>query len=380
MGRRIPRGGDPATEMPSAPIQSAEKVLSRFSVGPDTPMHDVLAIIDRNGEGVALVLDAERRLLGIVTDGDIRRAILAGTDFSETAGEFLSHKQPVGGRKPLTAPLDTPDADLLRLMEVRLVRHLPLVDNDGRVAGLMLLDELARDHELPLRAVVMAGGFGARLRPLTAETPKPLLTVGDKPVIEHIMGQLRGAGVRHVNVTTHFHAEKIREHLGDGHAFGVDVRYTHETEPLGTAGSLAAMRGGTEPLLVINGDILTAVDFRAMHGFHREHASDITVGVRRYEVPVPFGVFEVEGVAVRSIEEKPSISLFINAGIYLLEPKVLDLIAEGEHLDMTDLIERLLGKGGAVTSFPIHEYWIDIGQFQDYEKAQKDIAEGKLKG
>lgn len=366
--------------MSGPPIQSLEVVLAHFAVQPDAPMREALAVIERNGEGVALAINDDRRLVGIVTDGDVRRAILDKREIAKsTVREFLERKPGTVWRRPLAAPADMDESDLARLMEVRLVRHLPLLDEDGRVAGLALRDDLSKSASAAMRAVVMAGGFGSRMRPLTENTPKPLLEVGRKPVIEHIVDKLRHAGVRNVSVTTHFHAEKIREHLGDGSEFGIDVSYAHEETPLGTAGALAALRGGKEPLLVINGDILTAVDFRAMHNFHREQHSDITVGVRRYEVEVPFGVLEVEDAAVRKLVEKPSYSLFINAGIYLLEPAMLDFIPTDRRFDMTDLIQCRLDSGGTVTSFPIHEYWIDIGHLQDYMQAQADAAAGKIK-
>ncbi|MCB2103000.1 MAG: nucleotidyltransferase family protein [Rhodobacterales bacterium] len=360
------------------PPGSLEDVMARFAVAPETPMRDVLALIDRNGEGVALVLDGDGRLLGIITDGDVRRALLANADFGRAVSEFLSTKRVRAWEKPLTAPPEATADDLLRLMTVRLVRHLPLVGRDGRLCGLALKSQLDRGHDLGLRAVVMAGGFGVRLRPLTDDTPKPLLPVGDKPVIERIVEQLRESGVRHVNITTHYHADKIRDHFGDGRDFGVRVQYTHEEEPLGTAGALALMERGTDPLLVVNGDILTAVDFRAMLDFHREHEAVLTVGVRRYEVPVPFGVVEADGARVTALTEKPVLSHFVNAGIYLLEPDVLDALPPGDKLDMTDLIQRLLDAGRMVASFPIHEYWVDIGQHQDYRRAQADAAAGRL--
>ena len=342
-------------------------------------MREVLAVIDKNGEGVALVISGERELLGIVTDGDIRRGILAQLDFEEPVRIFIDHKTQVIGKKPLAAPADLSAPDMARLMEVRLVRHLPLLDDDQKIAGLALRRDPAKTRRLPLRAVVMAGGLGSRLRPFTEDTPKPLLPVGDKPVIERTIDQLRNSGVYRVSITTHYHAEKIEEHFGDGRAFGIDLSYTHEIEPLGTAGALAGLRGSGDPLLVINGDILTAVDYGAMLDFHREHGATITVGVRKYEMSVPFGVLDVEGAVVKGLREKPSYSLFINAGIYLLEASVLDLIPEGKRSDMTDLIQAVLDSGtGKVISFPIHEYWIDIGQLQDYMRAQVDAASGKF--
>jgi len=331
-------------------------------------MAEALRLIDANGEGVVVVIDDDRRLVGIVTDGDIRRAILAGADFAEPVARFLERKSDTAWDHPLTAELGTAHDQLLSLMSVRLIRHLPLVDDDGRLAGLALKSELEAERELPVSAVVMAGGFGARLRPMTDAAPKPMLKIGDKPVIEHVVGQLRDSGVRDVCITTHYRADQIRDHLGDGTGHGVDVRYTFEEKPLGTAGALAMLAGTQRPLLVVNGDVLTGVDYRAMLSFHREQEAELTVGVHRYAVPVPFGVVEAEGPRVRGIVEKEA-SIFINAGIYLLEPTVLDHIPSGERIDMTEVITKLVVADAVVVSFPIHEDWIDIGTVEDFARA-----------
>jgi dTDP-glucose pyrophosphorylase/CBS domain-containing protein len=353
---------------PFAPIEGAD-LDTRFVVAPEAAMRDVLAIIDQNGEGVALVVSADRRLLGIVTDGDVRRAILGGLDFASGVAEFLERKKGGVYDRPLAMPADSSPAEIERLMRVRLVRHMPLVNGDGRLTGLALQRHFGEEGEAPLRAVVMAGGFGTRLRPLTEATPKPLLKLGDKPVIEHIVDQLKAAGIRRINITTHYHADKIRAHFGDGSGFGVEVAYTHEETPLGTAGALSMLPESGDPLLVINGDVVTAVDFRAMLSFHREQHAQLTVGVRKYEVSVPFGVIEVDGARVTRLTEKPSLAFFINAGIYLLEPAALRHLRPGQRLDMTDLIQCLLDDGAMVTSFPIHEYWMDIGKMDDYLSA-----------
>lgn len=361
-------------------IHSAEETIRRFGVGIDTSMRDVLSHIDDNGEGVAVVVDDGRKFIGIVTDGDVRRAILNGDDFGETVGRFLTRKSGPAPGKPLTASEGTPAAELLRLMDEKGYRHLPLVDNAGLIAGLALISGLGREQSgaPPLRAVVMAGGFGQRLRPLTINTPKPLLTVGDKPVIERTIEHLGSSGVRNISVTTHYHAEKIMDRLGDGSALGVNVQYTHEIEPRGTAGALSNFCGGGETLLVINGDIITDINFRAMYDFHREQDSALTVAVRKYEIPVPFGVIEAEGSRVFNLVEKPTLAHFINAGIYLLEPGVLEQIPASGRMDMTDLIEKLLQVGDVVTSFPVHEYWLDIGRLKDYIQAQADADKGKF--
>ena len=353
-----------------SPVVRGDADLAPFLVTPDSAIREVLAAIDCNGEGVALVVDGDRRLIGIVTDGDIRRAILARFEFEQPIQALLDWKSGGGGSpQPLTAPAHTAAEDQLRLMMVRLVRHLPLVDGDGRVCGLSLIDRLHLEAELDVRGVVMAGGFGKRLRPMTHANPKPMLKVGNKPMIEHVLGKLKDSGVRKISVTTHYLDDRIRDHLGNGSGLGLDVQYAHEDKPLGTAGGLAMLDGGGEPLLVVNGDILTAVDYRALLAFHREQGADLTVGVRQHRVTVPFGVVHADGPKVAGITEKQA-DLFVNAGIYLLEDRVRSYIPRGERFDMTDLIDVLIANRRSVCCFPIYESWVDIGDVETYARAQ----------
>jgi NDP-sugar pyrophosphorylase family protein len=259
------------------------------------------------------------------------------------------------------------------------LEHIPLVDGDGRVADIALLKDLALDRRLPLRALVMAGGFGTRLKPLTDDRPKSMLPVGDRPLLEMIVEQLEQAGIRQINLATHYRADMIERHFGDGRQFNVEIQYVNEGEPLGTAGALGLLEGpdSGEPILVINGDIVTQVNFRAMLDFHRVHAADMTVAVRPFEIKVPYGVIAVSDVMVTGISEKPVIRSFVNAGIYLVNSDVRRVIANGERCDMTDIISRLLAAGRRVVSFPLREYWIDIGQADDYAQAVADAEEGK---
>jgi NDP-sugar pyrophosphorylase family protein len=195
-------------------------------------------------------------------------------------------------------------------------------------------------------------------------------------LLELIVEQLRDAGIRQVNVATHYKGDVISEHFRDGQDFGVDIRYVKEDQPLGTVGALSLLEESEEPLLVINGDILTRVDFRAMLHFHREHKADLTVAVRQYELNVPYGVVDTDGVAVRGILEKPVVKQFINAGIYLLNPAVRLMIPNGQPYDIPELIQRLLKENGTVVCFPIREYWLDIGKADQYDQAKSDIANG----
>lgn len=352
--------------------------LAQLVVSPDSCIREVLECIGRGAQGIALVLDDERHLIATVTDGDVRRAILAGTDLELSVRELLVQRDPSFHSGPVTAPAGTPDAALLHLMSETSLRQIPLVDDEGRIVNIALLSELVKEYELPLRAIVMAGGYGTRLRPLTDELPKPMLPVGDRPLLEIIVKGLKEAGIRQVNVATHYKGEMIAEHFKDGQDFGVDIRYVEEDQPLGTAGALSLLEESDQPLLVINGDILTRVDFRAMLNFHREHNADLTVAVRQYEFRVPYGVIDTDGVAVTGISEKPLVRQFINAGIYLLNPAIRRLVPNGQHYDIPDLIERLLQEGRPVVCFPIREYWLDIGKSDHYDQAKVDVATGRF--
>jgi dTDP-glucose pyrophosphorylase/CBS domain-containing protein len=336
--------------------------------------------IDSNGKGIVLITDPEGKLLGTITDGDVRRWILASKPLEAPVSAVLAHKRASSTKYPvpITAPVTAGRDVILRMMQDRVIHQMPLVDADGTVVGLVTMDELIPSEPLGMQAVIMAGGFGTRLRPLTIDLPKPMLPVGDRPLMELIVRQLQTAGIRRVNVTTHYKGEKIIEHFGNGDRFGMEFKYVSEDRPLGTAGALSLMEPPKERLLVMNGDILTGVDFRAMLNYHQDHTAMLTVGVRTYEFKVPYGVIEREGDFVLKVVEKPSLTFFVNAGIYLLEPRAHQYIPRGERFDMTDLISRLIQEGHRVACFPILEYWLDIGQHVDYEKAIKDIQTGRF--
>ncbi|HBB97303.1 MAG TPA: alcohol dehydrogenase [Blastocatellia bacterium] len=334
------------------------------------------ACIDRNARGIALVVDDQQHLLGTITDGDLRRAILAKKSVDTPVKDLLATKAVSPYPKPVTALTGTGRDELLHLMHERVVRQVPLLDDEGRVVDVVTLDDLLPAGNLRLEAVIMAGGLGTRLRPLTDDVPKPMLPIGDRPLLEIIVAGLRAAGIRTVNVATHYKGEQIAEHLKDGQHLGVNIRYVQEDQPLGTAGALSLLEESEEPLLVINGDILTRVDFKAMLDFHNECDADLTVAVRQYEFRVPYGVIETDGVAVTGVSEKPVVRQFINAGIYLLNPQIRNVIPNGKHYDIPDLIQQLLKEGRSVVCFPIREYWLDIGESEQYDRANADMASG----
>jgi dTDP-glucose pyrophosphorylase/CBS domain-containing protein len=352
--------------------------IESYLVKVQTTILEAIACIDRNAKGIVLVVDEERRLLGTVSDGDIRRAILKGVNLDLSVQTLLEERKKAAEHVPVTAPPKTSDVDLLHLMNKEEIRQIPIVDSCGRVKDMAFLSDLAREYELPLTAVVMAGGFGTRLRPLTDNTPKPMLHIGNRPILERTIEQLKKTGIHRISLTTHYKPKAISDHFGNGEGFGVDINYVQEDQPLGTAGALGLLEDNGEPLLVINGDILTHVDFRAMLKHHRRHTASLTVGVCRYDLQVPYGVIQCQGTDVLGVSEKPKVQYLVNAGIYLLEPEVRQHIPAGRKFDMTDLIQSLIDADRKVVSFPIVEYWLDVGRPGDYERAQEDVRNGRL--
>ncbi|RJR32856.1 MAG: CBS domain-containing protein [Desulfobacteraceae bacterium] len=352
--------------------------VSSLFIRQENSIREAMDCIDRNHKGIALIVDDESRLLGTITDGDVRRAILAGKSLGTSVSELLDNKAKAGAVTPISVSVGTDSLTLLKLMQQHGINQIPVVDPEGRVVDLVILSELLPDHGLQLKAVIMAGGYGTRLRPLTDDLPKPMLPVGGRPLMETILQQLQQAGVRNVNVMTHFKSEKIIEYFGDGRKFGLELSYVNEDRPLGTGGSLGLLNVPDEPLLVMNGDILTGVDIKAMLAYHHESRADMTVGIRRYEIQVPYGVIECEGSKICSLNEKPDLSFYVNAGIYIIEPSVYQHMPIGEHFNMTDLIQWLINAKANVVGFPIREYWLDIGQHEDYMQAQEDVLNGKV--
>jgi dTDP-glucose pyrophosphorylase len=347
--------------------------VEQLFMKPNLTIREAMVRLNENPEGIVLVIDDSNRLLDTITDGDLRRAILGGITLDAALSVLASRRASSVYPNPITVGEQVPLHEIHALMSEQLLRQIPIVDAEGRVVDLVVAGDInANPVELPVSALIMAGGRGTRLRPLTDDVPKPLLPVGGKPIMEHTIARLEAAGVRTVLVSTHYRAEAFREHFGNGADFGVNMDYVQEDEPLGTAGALRLVGPSTQPVLVINGDVLTQINYRAMLAFHQENDAAMTVGVSSYDLEIPYGVVELDGVRIKHVVEKPTIHQFINAGVYLLEPRAVELIPETGRFDMTDLIETLLKEGHNVVSFPISEYWLDIGQHGDYARAQKD--------
>lgn len=352
--------------------------VSAVCVDTEATIRHVAEVLNDTGIGAVLVLDDQRRLIGIVTDGDLRRAVLRLEGFQHKAITLLIDAATGQFRDFLWAPISTSTETLLAMMRQNGIRHVPLLDADGRPLDIARLEDLAigvlsaPEPLVDAEAVIMAGGFGSRLRPLTDDIPKPMLPVGDRPLLEIIVGQLRQAGITKIVLSTFYQADMIHNHFGDGSRFDVKISYLSEDKPLGTAGALSLLPRPSGPLVVLNGDILTHTNLASMVHFHRKHDALFTIGSHYYEVEIPYGVLEVQDAEVMAVQEKPKLNFLVNAGLYVLSPKVFEFLEPGRHCNMTDLITKVRETHGRVVAFPIVEYWRDIGRVSDYLKAIKD--------
>lgn len=342
--------------------------IDEICVFPKAPIIRAVEAIETGACQIALVIDTDRHLIGTVTDGDVRRGILRG----------ISLEQPIEcimNGTPLVAEANVGRDAILRLMRDRELHHVPVVDLNGRLIGLETLDDLILRENPDSWVVLMAGGLGTRLRPLTDTTPKPLLSVGGRPLLETIIENFANQGFSRIFLSVNYKAEMFEQHFGDGSRFGVNIQYIHEPDRRGTAGALSLLPYCPEhPLIVMNADLLTTLDFRQFLEFHRLHGSKATMGVREYSFQVPYGVVEADGVRLVSISEKPVNKFFISAGMYILEPQVLDRIPVGCFYDMPTLLQSLANDKQEVAVFPVREYWLDIGRLDDLERAQDEFG------
>jgi dTDP-glucose pyrophosphorylase len=345
-----------------------KKKWKQALISPQATVGEAIRAIDQSGVQIALVVDAGRQLLGTVTDGDVRRGLLRGVGTGEAVAAIMN-------ARPTTVPDDERPARVLDLMKRTTHRCIPRVDVAGRVTGVHHLGDFLHAEERSNTVVIMAGGLGARLNPLTHELPKPLIRVGSKPILETILDNFRDYGFRDFYFSVNYKAEMVKAHFGDGSRWGVSIRYLEEDKRLGTAGSLSLLPTvPTQPLVVMNGDLLTKVNFQQMLDFHTEHRAAATMCVREYDLQVPFGVVKLEGDRIVAVDEKPVQRFFVNAGIYVLEPDALTLVPRGTQFDMTTLFQLLTQRGQPTGAFPIREYWLDVGRLDDLERARLEFT------
>lgn len=332
---------------------------------PTDTLWDVLRVLEQTSKEIVLVCVDGRRLIGTVTDGDVRRALLDGASLADTRVEqVMSTKftavRPEAGR-----------AEVLDMIRARGIAQVPVIDGDGLLVGLHTLHELVGAVPRPNVAVIMAGGKGSRLKPYTESLPKPLVRVAGRPILERIVLHLVGYGITRVYLSVNYLAEMVERHFGDGYGFGCEIRYLREERPLGTAGSLSLLPPEIEhPVLVMNGDLVTEVNIDRLLRFHKDGGYAATVAVRHYDVPIPFGVATVEGDSLVELREKPTECLLVNAGMYVLSPPALHCLPKNSFCNMTDLLRECLSAGQAVGAHVIEDQdWVDIGRPEELLKA-----------
>ena len=347
------------------------KNLENFTVNPDTNIHDALKIIDHRGGGIALVVNGEMKLLGTVTDGDVRRGILSGVDVQSPVTKIMN-------AEPVLARPNDDRQHILSIMRQDKLRQIPIVDDVGCLLGLETLNELMRVPCWGNMVLLMAGGLGARLQPLTRACPKPMLKVGGRPILETIILNFIEYGFNEFVISLNYKGDMIRDYFSDGRKWGVSIQYIEEYEKLGTAGSLRLLSEikNSYPIIVMNGDVLTKVNFEHLLTFHQEQKGIATMCIREYDVQIPFGVVNIKKQQAKSIVEKPIKKFFVNAGIYVLEPELVNKVKPNTPIDMPNLLEKQIKEGRSVSIFPIHEYWLDIGHMKEYESAHDSFSNG----
>lgn len=334
---------------------------------PNQSIRDGLEILDKGSEHIAVIVDDDMTLLGIITDGDVRRAILRGVPLECPVSEIMN-------TKPLTADASLTRAEVVRAMQEHQVLVMPLVSGKTLV-GLETLLKNTDQRKYANAVFLMAGGFGTRLRPLTDNCPKPMLKVGDKPILENVLTGFKKAGFYNFYISLHYLPQMVMDHFGNGSKWDVNIQYVYEATPLGTGGALGLLPDDIPelPVIVSNGDLLTQVDFEQLIRFHEKHQADATMCVREYSYQVPFGVVMGGGNRIAEVIEKPTYRHFVNAGIYVISHEMLGQVSKNVKMDMPDLFERIIAQRKEVLMFPIHEYWLDIGRLDDFKKAQQDI-------
>ncbi len=343
--------------------------IENLKLNINSTIKEALEIIDKAAMQIALVIDNRDKLLGTLTDGDIRRGLLKGLDLNSSIKTIVY-------KTPTVANITDTKEEILKLALSKKLHQVPIIDNDGKIVGIQEIEELIKPKEKTNKVILMVGGLGTRLRPLTENTPKPMLKVGNKPILQTIVEKFAEYGYINIVMCVNYKSHIIQDYFGDGREFGVTIEYILEEQRMGTAGALSLLKEKpAEPFFVMNGDLLTNVNFENLHNFHIENNAIGTMCVREYDFQVPYGVVNMNGSKILSIEEKPTHSFFVSAGIYMLSPDVLKYIPKNEFYDMPTLFEKFISENKNTISFPLREYWLDIGRMEEYKKANDEYDE-----
>ena len=341
----------------------------------DGDIRNAISTIEKGGLRIALVVNNENKLVGTICDGDIRRALLKGLSLDSPLSSIIQ-------KNYYKANSDISKKEISKIMKENSISQIPILTKDNELIGLEISQDLIPTSSkllIPNYALLMAGGKGTRLKPITNDCPKPLLPINGKPILEIILEQCINSGIRNFYISVHYLSEKIINYFGDGSKWNVNIEYLKENIPLGTAGALKLLPNNFKnPILVINGDVLTKTNFREILKYHSDNNADITICAREHKLSSPYGVIEVQGIKFKSMIEKPSFSQLVNAGIYAVNPSVIKMIKPNQYLDMPELINLNQKNKKNIIVYPVHEYWIDIGKPESLNKADFEWNEVKL--
>lgn len=335
----------------------------------NSTIRDALKIIDNGKLKLALIVNKNEKLIGIISDGDIRRGLLKGLDLNSSIETIVF-------KTPTVANITDKKKDILALALSKKLHQIPIIDNSGKIVGIQEIEELIKPNIKKNKVILMVGGLGTRLRPLTENTPKPMLKVGSKPILQTIVEKFAEYGYKNIIMCVNYKSHIIQDYFKDGKEFGVNIEYILEKQRMGTAGALSLLKDKpSEPFFVMNGDLLTNINFEHLDDYHTQTGSIGTMCVREYDFQVPYGVVNIEDSKVVSIEEKPIHKFFVSAGIYMLSPNILEYIPKDKFYDMPTLFEKLINENKNIVSFPLREYWLDIGRIEEYRKANEEYVE-----
>lgn len=341
---------------------------SLVSINVSSSIRDAAKSLNNSCLKVVLVVDGKNHLVGSVSDGDIRRGVLNGLTMDDCVTSIMN-------KAPVFVMAGTTLAEVRGLMIARKVQQIPELAISGEVSNLLVWDDLDTARPVENMMVIMAGGLGSRLKPLTDDCPKPMLKVANAPILEHIISAARDSGIRNFTIALNYLGHVVRDYFEDGSQFGVNIDYITEGQPLGTVGALSLLRERAEklPIIVINGDVLTSIDYSALLAFHSKSRATATLAVREYEWQNPFGVVTTEGLDLVEFDEKPIHRCYVNAGIYVLQPHALNLLQAGKSCNAPDLLMAIKAAGEEVKVFVMHEHWLDIGRPDDLAKAENVV-------
>ena len=345
------------------------KSIENIKLVKTATIKEALKIIDNGAMQIAIVVDEKDKLIGTITDGDIRRGLLNSLSLDDSIESIIF-------KTPTVAKISDTKEDILKKALVKKLHQIPIIDDNNKVIGIKEIEELVKPQIKSNKVVLMVGGLGTRLKPLTDNTPKPMLKVGNKPILQTIVEKFAEYGYVNIVMCVNYKSHIIEDFFGDGSDFGVNIEYILEEQRMGTAGALSLLKSKpTEPFFVMNGDLLTNVNFEHLNDYHMANNAISTMCVREYDFQVPYGVVNLDNGKIISIEEKPVHKFFVSAGIYMLSPEVLDFIPENEFYDMPTLFEKLISENENAVSFPLREYWLDIGRIEEFEKANNEYHE-----